>query len=397
MEYNMKAMEIKENIYWVGAKDWNLREFHGYATPYGSTYNSYLIMDEKITLVDGVKHYMSAENLARIKSQTDFSKLAYVVVNHVEMDHSGNIPEIMKLAPQAQIVTNMAGKMALEAHFDTTGWQYVIVKSGESLSIGKRTLEFMTTPMLHWPDSMMTYVKEDKLLLSNDGFGQHYASSALMVKDAPFDMVMENAKSYYANILFPFGSQASKALQTAGDLGLDIEMIAPSHGLIWSGKNEVSAILNNYAKWASGQNEGKAVIVYDSMWGATASLADMAMSVFQDAGIPVIKHCLATKNVSDIMPDFLDAKYVLIGNPTLNNQLFPRVAGFVTYMRGLAPKNKVALAFGSYGWKAGVLNQIQQVFDELGWQSLPPFEEKYTPKSDVLEKFKSQVEELIKL
>lgn len=393
----MKAMEIKENIYWVGAKDWNLREFHGYATPYGSTYNSYLIMDEKITLVDGVKHYMSAENLARIESQTDFSKLAYVVVNHVEMDHSGNIPEIMKLAPQAQIVTNMAGKMALEAHFDTTGWQYVIVKSGESLSIGKRTLEFMTTPMLHWPDSMMTYVKEDKLLLSNDGFGQHYASSALMVKDAPFDMVMENAKSYYANILFPFGSQASKALQTAGDLGLDIEMIAPSHGLIWNGKNEVSAILNNYAKWASGQNEGKAVIVYDSMWGATASLADMAMSVFQDAGIPVIKHCLATKNVSDIMPDFLDAKYVLIGNPTLNNQLFPRVAGFVTYMRGLAPKNKVALAFGSYGWKAGVLNQIQQVFDELGWQSLPPFEEKYTPKSDVLEKFKSQVEELIKL
>lgn len=393
----MKAMEIKENIYWVGAKDWNLREFHGYATPYGSTYNSYLIMDEKITLVDGVKHYMSAENLARIKSQTDFSKLAYVVVNHVEMDHSGNIPEIMKLAPQAQIVTNMAGKMALEAHFDTTGWQYVIVKSGESLSIGKRTLEFMTTPMLHWPDSMMTYVKEDKLLLSNDGFGQHYASSALMVKDAPFDMVMENAKSYYANILFPFGSQASKALQTAGDLGLDIEMIAPSHGLIWSGKAEVGAILNNYAKWASGQNEGKAVIVYDSMWGATASLADMAMSVFQDAGIPVIKHCLATKNVSDIMPDFLDAKYVLIGNPTLNNQLFPRVAGFVTYMRGLAPKNKVALAFGSYGWKAGVLNQIQQVFDELGWQSLPPFEEKYTPKSDVLEKFKSQVEELIKL
>ena len=393
----MKAMEIKENIYWVGAKDWNLREFHGYATPYGSTYNSYLIIDEKITLIDGVKHYMSAENLARIESQTDFSKLAYVVVNHVEMDHSGNIPEIMKLAPQAQIVTNMAGKMALEAHFDTTGWQYVIVKSGESLSIGKHTLEFMTTPMLHWPDSMMTYVKEDKLLLSNDGFGQHYASSALMVKDAPFDMVMENAKSYYANILFPFGSQASKALQTAGDLGLDIEMIAPSHGLIWSGKNEVSAILNNYAKWASGQNEGKAVIVYDSMWGATASLADMAMSVFQDAGIPVIKHCLATKNVSDIMPDFLDAKYVLIGNPTLNNQLFPRVAGFVTYMRGLAPKNKVALAFGSYGWKAGVLNQIQQVFDELGWQSLPPFEEKYTPKSDVLEKFKSQVEELIKL
>ena len=393
----MKATQVKGDIYWVGVKDWNLREFHGYATPYGSTYNSYLIKDDKITLVDGVKHYLSAENLARIGSMVDFSQIAYVVVNHVEMDHSGNIPEIMRLAPQAVIVTNAAGKQALEAHFDTAGWQYLLVKSGDSLSIGKRTLEFMTTPMLHWPDSMMTYVKEDKVLLSNDGFGQHYASSALMVKDAPFDLVMENAKSYYANILFPFGSQAEKALKTAGDLGLDIEMIAPSHGLIWSGAEEVNAILGNYAKWASGSNEGKAVIVYDSMWGATAALADTAMGVFQDAGIPVIKHCLSAKNVSDIMPDFLDAKYVLIGNPTLNNQLFPRVAGFVAYMRGLAPKNKVALAFGSYGWKPGVLNQIQQAFDELGWQSLPPFEEKYTPKSDVLEKFKAKVAELIKL
>ena len=393
----MKATQVKGDIYWVGVKDWNLREFHGYATPYGSTYNSYLIMDDKITLVDGVKHYLSAENLARIGSMVDFSQIAYVVVNHVEMDHSGNIPEIMRLAPQAVIVTNAAGKQALEAHFDTAGWQYLLVKSGDSLSIGKRTLEFMTTPMLHWPDSMMTYVKEDKVLLSNDGFGQHYASSALMVKDAPFDLVMENAKSYYANILFPFGSQAEKALKTAGDLGLDIEMIAPSHGLIWSGAEEVNAIFGNYAKWASGSNEGKAVIVYDSMWGATAALADTAMGVFQDAGIPVIKHCLSAKNVSDIMPDFLDAKYVLIGNPTLNNQLFPRVAGFVAYMRGLAPKNKVALAFGSYGWKPGVLNQIQQAFDELGWQSLPPFEEKYTPKSDVLEKFKAKVAELIKL
>ncbi len=393
----MKATQVKGDIYWVGVKDWNLREFHGYATPYGSTYNSYLIMDDKITLVDGVKHYLSAENLARIGSMVDFSQIAYVVVNHVEMDHSGNIPEIMRLAPQAVIVTNAAGKQALEAHFDTAGWQYLLVKSGDSLSIGKRTLEFMTTPMLHWPDSMMTYVKEDKVLLSNDGFGQHYASSALMVKDAPFDLVMENAKSYYANILFPFGSQAEKALKTAGDLGLDIEMIAPSHGLIWSGAEEVNAILGNYAKWASGSNEGKAVIVYDSMWGATAALADTAMGVFQDAGIPVIKHCLSAKNVSEIMPDFLDAKYVLIGNPTLNNQLFPRVAGFVAYMRGLAPKNKVALAFGSYGWKPGVLNQIQQAFDELGWQSLPPFEEKYTPKSDVLEKFKAKVAELIKL
>ena len=217
----MNAVEIKKDIYWVGVKDWNLIEFHGYSTPHGSTYNSYLIMDDNITLVDGVKHYLSHENIARIQSLTDFSKIKYIVVNHVEMDHSGNIPELMKLAPQATIVTNSAGKMALEAHFDTAGWNYHIVKTGDSLNIGKRTLEFMTTPMLHWPDSMMTYVKEDKLLLSNDGFGQHYASDALFVKDAPFDCIMQEAKSYYANILFPYGMQAEKALDTAGSLGLD--------------------------------------------------------------------------------------------------------------------------------------------------------------------------------
>lgn len=393
----MNAQEIKKDIYWVGVKDWNLKEFHGYATPFGSTYNSYLIMDEKITLVDGVKYYMSEEMLARVRSVTDFSKISYIVVNHVEMDHSGNIPDIMKLAPQAKIITNAAGKRALEDHFDTTGWEFVIIKTGDSISIGKRTLEFVTTPMLHWPDSMMTYVKEDKLLLSNDGFGQHYACDAVFVKDVPLDIICHEAKSYYANILFPYGAQAEKALNTAGDLGLEIEMIAPSHGCIWSGEKEVNTILGLYAKWASGKNEGKAVIVYDTMWGATAKLAEVAMAAFQDAGIPVVKHCLSVKNVSEVMVDFLDAGYVCIGSPTLNNELFPRVAGFVTYMKGLAPKNKKALAFGSYGWKGGVVKQIQAVYEALNWQTVEPFEEKYTPKSDVLEKMKERVQELINL
>ena len=393
----MNGVEIKKDVYWVGAKDWNLKEFHGYTTPRGSTYNSYLIMDEKITLVDGVKHYMTEEQLARVRSLVDFSKIDYVIANHIEQDHSGSIPAIMKLAPQAKIVTNAMGKKALEDHYDTQGWEYVIVKTGDTLNIGKRNLSFVTTPMLHWPDSMMTYDKEDKLLLSNDGFGQHYCTDALFVKEAPFDVIMREAQSYYANILYPYGAQAEKALSTATDLKLDIEMIAPSHGCIWSGKKEVEIILNMYAKWASGKNEGKAVIVYDSMWGATAKMAETIMAEFQDAGIPVTKHCLAVENVSEVMVDFLDAAYVCIGNPTLNNQLFPRVAGFVTYMKGLAPRNKKALAFGSYGWKPGVVKQIQQVYEELGWQTVNPFEQKYTPKAEVLEQLKQRVKELIKL
>ena len=393
----MNAVEIKKDIYWTGVKDWNLKEFHGYATPHGSTYNSYLIMDDKITLIDGAKHYLSAEQIARVQSVTDFASLAYIVINHVEMDHSGNIPELMKLAPQAKIITNAAGKMALEAHFDTTGWEYLIIKTGDTLSLGKHTLEFMTTPMLHWPDSMMTYLKEDKILFSNDGFGQHYACESIWVKDMPQDVVCEEAKSYYANILFPYGMQAEKALNTAGQLELDIEMIAPSHGCIWSGKEEVAKIIGLYAHWASGQTAHKAVIVYDTMWGATARLAETAMAVLQDAGIPTVKYCLSNKHISEIMSDFLDAEYVLIGSPTLNNQLFPRVAAFVTYMRGLAPKNKKALAFGSYGWKSGVTANIQKIYEELGWQTVAPFEEKYTPKPDVLEAMAERVRELIKL
>ncbi len=393
----MNAVEIKKDVYWVGVKDWNLREFHGYNTPDGSTYNSYLIMDEKITLVDGVKAYLTHEQIARVKSMVDFSKISYVVVNHVEQDHSGSIPEIMKLAPQAVIVTNSAGKMALEAHFDTTGWQYYIIKTGDSLNIGKRNLSFLTTPMLHWPDSMMTYVAEDKLLLPNDGFGQHLCCEALLVKDYPNDLVMKAAKSYYANILLPYGQQAEKALSAAGEMKLDIDMIAPSHGLIWSGKEEVNQILGAYASWAKGETNHKAVIVYDTMWGATAKLAETAMAEFQDAGINVVKHNLGISHISDVITDVLDAEYVLIGNPTLNNQMFPRVAAFVTYMKGLAPKGKKGLAFGSYGWRPGVAKEIKQVMDDLGWKTADVFEEKYTPKSDVLSQFAQRVKEFINL
>lgn len=389
----MNAVEIKKDIYWTGVKDWNLSEFHGYKTPRGSTYNSYLIMDEKITLVDGAKHYLSDEQIARVRSVTDFSKIAYVVVNHVEMDHSGNMPEIMKLAPQATILTNAAGEKALNDHYDTTGWKFQIIKSGDSVSIGKRTLTFVTTPMLHWPDSMVTYVAEDKLLLPNDGFGQHFCSDGIFVKDQPFDVVCEEAKKYYANILFPFGAQAEKAL--SGLDGLEIDMIAPSHGCIWSGEKEVGTILKLYDEWASGRNKGKAVIVYDTMWGATATLANAVMEVFQDAGIPVVKRCLTETHISEAIVDFLDARYVCIGTPTLNNEMFPRVAAFVTYMKGLKPKNKKAFAFGSYGWKPGVVNQIQKVYEDLGWETIPPFEEKYTPKSDVVAKLKEHVKTMI--
>ncbi len=393
----MKAFKIKEDIYAVGVKDWNLRDFHGYATPKGSTYNSYLIMDEKITVIDGVKAYLSHEMIGRLKSVVDLSKITYLVANHIEQDHSGNIPELIKLAPQIKIITDIAGKAALEAHFDTSGWNYEIVKTGDMVNIGKRNLTFVTTPMLHWPDSMMTYCIEEKILFSNDGFGQHYATDGIFASEQNMGIVLDEAKKYYANILFPYGAQADKVLHQAHDLGLDIEMIAPSHGCIWQGEEEVNNIMSLYSFWATSQTKKKAVIVYDSMWGATTKLAEAIMEEFQDQNIPVLKRCLSITDYSDVVTDILEAEYVIIGNPTLNNEIYPRVAQFLTYMHGLRPKNKKGFVFGSYGWKPGVVNKLQDVLTDLGWQTISPFEEKYAPKATDLEAVKQKVRDLIKL
>lgn len=392
----MKAFKIRENIFAVGVKDWNLKEFHGYLTPRGSSYNSYLIIDDKITLIDGVKSCLSEENIARIQSVVDLSKIHYIIANHIEQDHSGNIPELMKLAPQAVIITNAMGKAALEAHFDTTGWQYEIIKTGDIINIGKRNLSFITTPMLHWPDSQMTYIPEEKILFSNDGFGQHFCADTLYAKDQNFGVVCEEAKKYYANILFPFGAQADKVLNQAHDLNLDIEMIAPAHGVIWDGKKEVETVLSLYKDWSEGKNKGKAVVIYDTMWGATAKMANAVMEEFQDNGIPVTKRCLDITHYSSVIVDLVDAEYVIIGNPTLNQQLFPRVSQFLTYMRGLRPKNKKAFAFGSYGWRPGVVDEIENIFKELGWQTVEPYQEKYTPQKSDLENLRQKVRDLIK-
>lgn len=385
----MKSIEIKKGIFWTGVKDWNLTNFHGHLTPMHSTYNSYVIMDEKITLIDGAKITLSDEMIERVRTVTDFSKISYLVVNHVEMDHSGNIPVLMKLAPQMKIITDNAGKMALEEHYDTTGWEYILVKAGDEVSIGKRTLVFVPTPMLHWPDSMVTYLKEEKLLFSNDSFAQHICAGSIYVKDYPMEIILQQAKNYYANILTPFGMQAQKAIQALSEL--DIEMIAPGHGCVWEGKEEINTIINAYKKWSSGEDKGYAVVVYDTMWGSTEKLADAVKSAFDDMGIPVIKCCLKNIHYSEIAIELMDVKYVAVGTPTLNNQLYPSVAQFLTYIKGLGFKNKKGFAFNSYGWKPGVVNYVQEYFNQMGWETTEPFAEKFMPKTDILEQIKEHV------
>jgi len=359
----MKPVEIKPGVYWVGGIDWDLRSFHGYLTPRGTTYNAYLIKDEKIVLVDTVKHYLFDEMLARLKEVVDPAQIDYVVVNHVEMDHSGSVPKVMELAPRAKIVTSPNGKKGLARHYKKD-WEYVIVNSGEELKTGARTLKFVHTPMVHWPDSMVTYLPEEKLLLPNDAFGQHIAGTGRFDDELGWDIVHEEAAKYYANIVMPYGDQVDKALDVVA--GLPLEMIAPSHGVIW--RAYLPDLLKVYRRWANHETEHRALIVYDTMWGATKRIAQALQDGLEDAGVPVTMRCLQTSHISEIMPDVLVSKAILIGTPTLNNGMLPTVGAFLTYLKGLRPKKRLGFAFGSYGWGGQGAKEVQAAMTAMGWE-----------------------------
>ncbi|MEE9150323.1 MAG: FprA family A-type flavoprotein [Thermoplasmata archaeon] len=386
----MNRTEIKPDIYWVGGIDWDLRNFHGYLTPRGTTYNAYLILDEKIVLVDTVKHYLFDEMLSRIKEIIDPSKIDYVVSNHVEMDHSGSLPKIHKLAPKARIITSPKGEKGLRRHYKKD-WDFQVVKSGETLNIGKRTLHFVHTPMVHWPDNMVTYIPDDKLLLPNDAFGQHIASSERFDDEIGWDILMYEAGKYYANIVMPYGDQAKKAIDALS--GLDIDMIAPSHGVIW--RSFIPKIVSEYGKWANYETEDKALIVYDSMWGSTEKIAHKLREGLRERNIHVTMRNLKTTHISDVVSDVLTSKMIIIGSPTFNNGMLPSVGGFLTYIKGLRPRKRIGYAFGSYGWSGQAMGQIENVMKELKWElPMEGINLNYIPDDDELVKVKETGNEL---
>ncbi len=359
----MKKVELKPEIYWVGGIDWDIRNFHGYETPRGTTYNAYLIIDEKITLVDTVKHYKFDEMISRIKEIIDPSKIDYIISNHVEMDHSGSIPKIKKLCPKAKVVTSTRGEKGLKKHYKED-YNYKVVKSGETLSIGKRTLHFVHIPMVHWPDSMVTYIPEEKLLLPNDAFGQHIASSERFDDEIDWGILKEEAAKYYANIVMPYGDQVVKALEVVGKL--EIDMVAPSHGIIW--RSKIPKILEEYKKWANFEPENKALIIYDSMWGSTEKLAYSLFEGLEESGTPVSIRNLNDTHMSDIITEVLTSKLICLGSPTLNNGMMPTMGGFLTYLKGLRPRNKTGFVFGSYGWGGQAVKEIEKMIEPLSWE-----------------------------
>ena len=354
---NSKAIEISENIYWVGAIDWSMRNFHGYETSRGSTYNAYLILDDKITLIDTAKINFKDELISRISSVIDPAQIEVIVSSHVEPDHSGALKEIAALAPNAEIITtNPNGLKGLTARYGKLN--YKAVKAGDSISIGKRTLQFVPTPMLHWPDSMVTYCPEEKILFSNDAFGEHLATSMRFDDENNLETILREAKKYYANILMPFGKQAQTALKALG--GLEIRMIATGHGVIW--RKNIDKIWDCYKKWSAGEVEDRAVIVFDSMWHSTEILAQTITEAFAKRGIPAAYYDIKATPLSDIITDIFTSKYLAVGSPTINNQMMPTIAAFLCYLKGLRPLNHKGFAFGSYGWGGQSIGYVE---DEL--------------------------------
>lgn len=354
---NGKAIKIGENIYWVGAIDWSMRNFHGYETSRGSSYNAYLILDEKITLIDTVKAGFEDELFARLSSVVDPAQIDVIVSSHVEPDHSGALKEIAALAPNAEIITtNPNGLRGLTARYGKLN--YKPVKAGDFVSIGKRKLQFVPTPMLHWPDSMVTYCPEDKILFSNDAFGQHLATSMRFDDENDLETVLREAKKYYANILMPFGKQAQTALQALD--GLEISMLATGHGVIW--RKHITKILNFYKRWSAGEVSERAVVVFDSMWHSTEILAQTITEAFARRGIPAAYYDIKATPLSDIITDIFTSKYLAVGSPTINNQMMPTIAAFLCYLKGLRPVNHKAFAFGSYGWGGQSIGMVE---DEL--------------------------------
>ena len=358
----MHAVEVKKGIYWVGAIDWSLRNFHGYSTNRGSTYNAYLIIDDKVTLIDTVKAPFAEEMLSRIKKIIDPSKIDYIVSSHVEADHSGAIPHMMKYCPNATIITSEPnGFKGLTSYYGE--YKYQPVKTGDSINIGSRTLQFVTIPMLHWPDSMVTYCPEEKILFSNDAFGQHLATSSPFDDENDLTVVMQEAKKYYANILMLYGRQAQKACKDLA--AFDIEMIATGHGNVW--RSHVDMILAAYKKWSDNKPEDSAMVVFDSMWHSTEKMAQSIADAFSEKGFTTKFYDLKESHISDIMVDVLTTKYIAVGSSTLNNTMLPTVASFLCYLKGLSPKNREAFAFGSYGWGGQSIAEVEAGLDACGF------------------------------
>ncbi len=379
----MRPAEIAKGIYSVGVIDWNIRDFHGYSTEYGTSYNAFLIMDEKIVLIDTVKKEFGDELLANIEEIVDPKKIDIVISNHTEMDHSGSLPRVMHyIGEEKPLYCSKMGRKNLAQHFGEK-FNFQPLENGQELSIGSRTLSFLETRMLHWPDSMFTYVKEDRILISSDAFGQHYAGYEMFDDAVDEHEIMKHAKKYFANILLLYSPKILKLAEQITDMGLEISMICPDHGIIW--RKDPSKIIDAYVKWSRQEPDKKAVVIYDTMWKSTRMMAEAIADGIAETGVEARPIHIRSSDRSEIMTEVLDSKAVVVGSPTLNNGLFPTVSDVLTYMKGLRPKNKIGAAFGSYGWSGESVKLLTEELSSMKFEMMDEsLKVQYVPNSDDL-------------
>ncbi len=386
MSHHFQAVKVSERVWWVGVIDWTIRDFHGYGTPRGTTYNAYLVLGEKPILIDTVKKPFLEELLSRIRSVVKPEEIAYIISNHTEMDHSGSLPEMIELCKPEKVFASVKGVENLSYHFELPV-EITPVKDGDSLNLAGLNFTFLETRMLHWPDSMFSYFAEEKILFSSDAFGMHLASSERF-DDELDEAVMEwEAKKYYANIILLYSPLVLKLLERVGNLGIEIKIIAPDHGPIW--RSKISWILELYKKWAEHQPTKKAVVVYDTMWKSTEKLARAIEEGLSSEGIEVKVMKLRESHRSDVITELMEAGAIAVGSPTLNNNLFPTVADFLTYMKGLRVKPLLGMVFGSYGWSGESVRLLKKWLEEMKIELAGEFSCQFVPKEKDLEEAKA--------
>ncbi len=381
----MKPIEVVKDVYWVGAIDYDVRHFHGYSytTHHGTTYNAYLVVGEKIALVDAVLGSFSEEMFSRISEIVEPEKIDYMISNHTEMDHSGAVPDVLRAMKNAKLVCTPRAVDELKKHY-ADGWDIETVRTGDEIDLGGKTLRFYEAPMLHWPESMFTYYVEEELLMPNDAFGQHYATEKRFADQVDQHILWKEAEKYYANILWPLSSMVQRKIEEVLELGLPIKIIAPSHGLIW--RENPLEIVTRYLAWAKGERTSeKVIIAWDTMWASTTKLARAIAEGIDSEGLTPLMRLIPHNDRSDIMAELLEARGILVGSSTLHNDILPTVAPVLSDFEVLKPKGKKAAAFGSYGWGGGAVKKIQESMEHGKMDIImEPFTVKWVPTPEEL-------------
>ncbi|MHC4985706.1 MAG: FprA family A-type flavoprotein [Planctomycetota bacterium] len=365
MPDTFKAVQVTEHVYWVGAIDYDVRDFHGYLTHRGSTYNAYLVMGEKIALIDTVKAPFFDEMMARIKSVIDPETIDVLISNHAEMDHSGAIPNVLNTLKPKEVYASKQGAKALENHFHF-GADITAVGDSDTVSLGDLTIAFATTQLCHWPDSMVSYLVEDQVLFSQDGFGMHLATTERFADEIDPALLEHEAAKYYANILLPLSKFVVKTLEKWTSLNLPLKVLATDHGPIYRTEKDINWAIGRWAEWAQQKPTLKVVVLYDTMWGSTDKMARAIHEGLAQEGVDISMMPARGSHRSDIATQVLYAGALLVGTPTINNAMFPTVADPLTYIRGLAPKNMIGAAFGSYGWSGEGVKEVQETLTNMG-------------------------------